>query len=269
MSNARPTRFERDTAVTPTDADCFEARIDRGWWVAQGPNGGYVAAILLRALELAVDDAERSPRSFTLHFVARPAEGPVRVETRVERRGRSLTTVTGRMLQDDRVLCVAVAAFSRPREAFDFCHTQMPEVAMPEECEPLPPRIEIHQRYDYRWAVGAPPFSKSSQALCGGWIRTREPGIADSALVAAYTDAFPPAIFSLVDPETIQRGIPTIDLTIHFRQRLPLASASPEDFALAVFRSRLAGDGFMEEDGEIWSRDGVLLAQSRQLALVT
>ena len=33
-------------------------------------------------------------------------------------------------------------------------------------------------------------------------------------------------------------------------------------------RYRLSRDGFIEEDGEIWSRDGRLIAQSRQLALL-
>jgi hypothetical protein len=35
-----------------------------------------------------------------------------------------------------------------------------------------------------------------------------------------------------------------------------------------VFRSGLAHDGFFEEDGELWSADGRLLAQCRQLALL-
>ena len=88
------------------------------------------------------------------------------------------------------------------------------------------------------------------------------------AVIAAYADSFPPAIFSLAREGEIERGVPTIDLTIHFRETLPLAGAAPDEFSLAIFRSRRANEGFIEEDGEIWSRNGVLLAQSRQFALV-
>ena len=86
--------------------------------------------------------------------------------------------------------------------------------------------------------------------------------------MAAYTDAWPPAVFSSSDLGAIAHGVPTVDLTIHFRAQLPLPGARPDDFALVVFRSREARDGFVEEDGEVWSRDGVLLAQSRQLAVL-
>ena len=37
---------------------------------------------------------------------------------------------------------------------------------------------------------------------------------------------------------------------------------------LPDIRTNVVPEGFLEEDGEIWSRDGVLLAQSRQLAAI-
>jgi acyl-CoA thioesterase len=110
--------------------------------------------------------------------------------------------------------------------------------------------------------------ASSEHALAGGWLRAREPRIADSPFIALLCDAWPPSVaqhraLAALPP----RGMPTVDLTIHFRAPVP-ADARPDDFYLGVFRSRTLRDGFVEEDGEIWSRGGVLLAQSRQLAMV-
>ena len=266
-----PSRFERDTAVHPVDPaslpGVLEARIDRGYWVARGPNGGYVAAILLRALGSGIEP-DRAPRSLAVHYTAPPEEGTVRIATRVERVGRSLTNVSARMTQGDRVLAVALAAFSRPRAGPSFDLGHMPEAPPPEACRPLETSIPMHERFDYRWAVGEPPGSGSAQALCGGWIRAAEAQRADAPLVAAFTDAWPPACFSWAPGRDVIGSVPTVDLTVHFRRELPLARAGPDDFYLAVFRSRFAEQGFVEEDGEVWSRDGLLLAQSRQLAVI-
>jgi acyl-CoA thioesterase len=266
------TRFDRDTAVTRLEEDVFEARVDRGWWVVAGPNGGYVAALLLRALTERVGEPDRTPRSLTLHYTRPPVEGPARIETRLERRGRSLSTLTARMLQDGRLQALAVAAFSKPFDAAGYADRPMPEVPPPERCRGIDPRIPIHDRYEYGWAIGEPPFSRPEahppQSLCGGWIRLREPRPLDAPLVAAYSDAFPPAIFSRVGPEGMEGftgAVPTVDLTIHFRA---LPDSPAHAWTLAVFRSGFAREGFLEEDGEIWSADGTLVAQSRQLAIV-
>ena len=61
---------------------------------------------------------------------------------------------------------------------------------------------------------------------------------------------------------------PTIDLTIHFRTRLPHPGMAPEDPVLARFTSSTSQGGFFEEDGQIWAPDGTLLVQCRQLALL-
>ena len=43
---------------------------------------------------------------------------------------------------------------------------------------------------------------------------------------------------------------------------------APEDYLLGRFSSRLSVAGVWEEDGELWTPGGELIAQSRQLALV-
>lgn len=262
-----PTRFDRDTSVATAGDGLFTAHIDPGWFVVHGPNGGYVAAIVLRALLEAVDDPARAPRSLTVHFTAPPKAGPATVETTIERCGRSLTTASARMLQDGKLLALALGSFSKPRDTLAFDESVAPQTRPPEACARMEPRIPIHERYDTRNALGTPPFGGGERALTGGWIRLSEGDRPlDAPLIAAYTDAWPPAVFSRLTAPGLTGGIPTIDLTIHFRETL--GSARSEDFVLAVFRTRRVHEGFLEEDGEIWSRDGRLLAQSRQLGLI-
>ena len=62
-------------------------------------------------------------------------------------------------------------------------------------------------------------------------------------------------------------GVPTVDLTVHFREPLPVLTMAPEDHCFGRFWTTMSRDGFIEEDGEVWSPDGRLLAQSRQLAV--
>ena len=59
--------------------------------------------------------------------------------------------------------------------------------------------------------------------------------------------------------------VPTLELTIHFRGEPP---AGEHPWIKASFVSRVAAGGVVEEDGELWSTDGTLLVQSRQLAMM-
>ena len=254
-----------------------------GWSVGRGPNGGYIAAMVLRALAATVDDPSRSPRSLTVHFTARPSPGPVRIECRVERSGRSSSTVSARMVQDGRLVALALAAFSGPWPGAEFADKAMPAVAPPGELEPLrtPPLPEFVANFDMRWALGEPPGtgsgvgspvgggsaagSGSIRALAGGWLRFAAPRELDALAATSYLDAWIPSLFSRLGRPV---PAPTIDLTVHFRAPLPPAGAGPADHVLGAFSSTTSREGFWEEDGELWSRDGVLLAQSRQLALV-
>jgi acyl-CoA thioesterase len=259
------TRFAQDTAVKPLGGGRYDASIDRGWWIERGPNGGYLAAIVLRAICAEVADSTRRPRSLTLHYLRPPVEGPCEVHVAIERAGRGLTTVSARLCQDGRdcILALAALGVDRPGPALD--DQRAPAVLHPDDLSaPLVDAritIPIRDRYEQRPAIGSRPFEAGDEALTGGWIRTADDDPVDEILVAALTDAWPPAVFSRLE---LPVGVPTIDLTIHFRQ----APSGEPGWSLVRFRTQVAAEGYLEEDGEVWSADGRLLAQSRQLAVL-
>ena len=82
-------RFSELTRVTRIDTDTFEVDIEPAAFIVRGPNGGYLAALLLRSLVERVDDANRAPRSLTVHYPAAPVAGPATITTEVIRAGRS------------------------------------------------------------------------------------------------------------------------------------------------------------------------------------
>jgi acyl-CoA thioesterase len=259
------TKFETDTAVALRAPGSFAAHIDPAWWVYRGPHGGYVAAIVMRAMAQAVADSGRAARSFTIHYLQPPGEGPVQVDTNVEREGRSMSNVSARLLQDGTVVAIALGAFSAARSAPEYSELSAPEVpgaaAVPSSAvEGAPPHVHL---FDSKPVIGTQPFSGGDEALSGGWLRLLEPQTADAAAMVAYADAWMPAVFSRVQDRV---GVPTVDLSVHFRADVPLEDAAPEDHYLVVFRSPVASGGFLVEDGEIWSPRGQLVAQSRQLA---
>ena len=261
------TTFESDTAVTRLDDDTYEAHIHPRWWVVRGPHGGYLASILLRALSARLDIPSRPPRSLTVQYAAAPAEGAVMIRTAIERSGSNATSMSARMTQGEKIVANALATFSGPWRGFAFVDAQMPETTPVEDGMKVPTGEGIPAflgNFDMRWTLGGAPFSGADRALVGGWLRLAEPQLADHEVVATLMDAWAPAVFPRATEPIVA---PTLDLTIHFRTPVPLAEAKPDDHYLGVFSSSMGADGFSEEDGELWSADGRLIAQSRQLAL--
>jgi acyl-CoA thioesterase len=261
--------FDLSTAVFPLEEPgTFGAVIDQAWWVIRGPHGGFLAAVILRAMTAAVDDPDRPPRSFTTHFLSAPSRGPIIVRTVVERTGASATFVSARAGLNGRTFALSLGAFSRSFDGLAFDDATMPDVPAAEQVPPLeltddvPPYL---RNFEVRPALGDRPFTGSDRAEVGGWIRTADTHVADAPAVAAIMDAWVPSVFPRATSPVV---CPTIDLTVHFPGPLPVDGARPEDHYLARFTSSTARDGFFAEDGELWTRDGLLIARSRQQALV-
>jgi acyl-CoA thioesterase len=238
------------------------AELSPQWWIRPGvggPYGGRIMALLVRALAAAVDDEERPLRSLSVHFVDAAEPGPVEVTATVERVGRSSTTASLRMEQRGRPVALALAGCATWRAGEpEWLDAEMPAAPPPEQCDPverrgdMPPFLDM---LDVRFVAAGPGARNLA------WVRPGAAGEWDMESLVLVSDTWMPAAFARLGHPAV---VPTVDLTVHVRAPLPAG----EDHLLAAFSSRAAAGGAWEEDGELWTRDGTLVAQSRQLALI-
>jgi len=273
-------RFDKDIALICLDRDesgagNYQAEIQPTWSVHVGPNGGYIAAILLNAMLTHLEDPARQPRSITFHFLSPSIPGPAEVTVQTHKLGRSLATLSASLLQGGRTIAMALCTFAPAREQFSFMDFSMPDVLSPAQVPEnhrmnagMSGHVAFRDHYDQRLAIGPiPPDAGSTpEALVGGWTRFSQPRQMDSLAVVAISDSWFPSLFARSLPARVHA--PSVDHSVHFFTSLPLAEMNAEDFVLVEFRTEIVQEGFLQEDGRIWSPRGHLIAQSRQLAVV-
>ncbi len=236
------------------------------WDVAGNTNGGYLLAIVARAMSASLGRPD--PVTITAHYLAPGRPGPVHVDVDVVKEGRTFGTATARLWAGDRPLLQVVGTFGElsDRPGAELMDEQPPAMPPPEECEPVvatetfpPPfmgqvELRLHPE-DSHFMAGSP----SGRALMRGWFRLRDGEPTDTVALLCAVDAFPPTVFNTHLPLA---WTPTVELTAHVRAR-------PEPGWLRCrFATRFVTGGFLEADGEIWDGANRLVAQSRQLALV-
>lgn len=264
-------RFDDAIALEEIGEGRYRGRFDRAWWVVVGPNGGITAAMLLRA---AMDEVgeDRTPRSLTVHYVRPPGEGTVEVVVDVQSHGRSVTFVSCRMLQSERLVATALVALATERDAVqEWEHRTMPNTPGLDASyvmEPAGVDVPIRDRWDEGWTIGVP--GRTDTALSGGhevggWLRLMEPEPYSAPLLAAMADAWVPAVMVHTGAAV---HTPTLELTVHFRRDVTRLGIDPSAYCLAHFRQHSAHEGFLDESGEIWAPDGKLLVICRQMGVV-
>jgi acyl-CoA thioesterase len=256
----RALAMERSPEGSATFA--FEAHLDRAWWVADsGPWGGYVAALLTKAIGEAVP--ELPVVSLTVHFLRRFREGAAQVTVDVEALGRRVGHVVARLAQDGRAGAVALATLGHnPQEDFvtDF---PRPEAPPPDEVRRRAESSHPYmQHLDVRPTVLVRPWSGDNDGTLAGWIRLVEPRPLDLPLLAALPDGWMPGTWARLQNTS---GKVTVDLTTHFRADL---GPGDDGWWFVRVRTRHVERGFADEECEVWGGDGRLLSQTRQLVLL-
>src|SRR5436309_12429911 len=101
------TEFDDDTALERGEDGRWHGRMTDRWWIGAGPNGGYIASFLIRAM---VSEAQQpDPLTMTTHYLSRPEIAPVEVVVEELHAGRSHQFLQARLLQAGAPVAVSTA----------------------------------------------------------------------------------------------------------------------------------------------------------------
>lgn len=261
--------FAEASAVAPFGPGLYRAQAQPGWDIFGVTNGGYVLAIAARAMGL--EAPGRSLTSIAGRFINPTRPGELKVAVRNEKKGRGLSVLSATVTADDKPLIVAHATFSEPdlgAPEHVLAEGGPPVLPPVEECvllkstgdTPLPPpftdQVEVYLHPEDLVYFGS---ERSRPPIIRGWFRLRDDELLDPLGLVLASDAFPPAVFNSGLPIG---WTPTVDLTVHIRQ------PGPHPWLACLISTRFVSGGWLEEDTELWTLDGTLAAQSRQLALL-
>ncbi|XXF78861.1 thioesterase family protein [Myxococcaceae bacterium GXIMD 01537] len=261
--------FVDATRITPVGDGRYQCRFTAPWYQGRGAYGGVVGGVLMRAMEHLLGDPARPVRTLHVHFCAPAVEGEAQVVASLARVGKLVAHATARVEGAGGVVALASATFGAARAgAPEYVDLKRPVVPPPGAVEPVPegvPMPTFCQFFEYRFCVGAAPYSGAEVAELGGWIRPKVPAAMDAALCVGLMDAYPPSVLTRVEG---MRSVASVDYTLDFFHALPRVGARDDAHYLRTGRSRVAAEGFSDEHQELWTEDGQLLAQCRQLVAV-
>ena len=254
--------FDEDSRVEPGVDGEYTAELTSRWNGTRGAvNGGYLLATCTRALTLSMPFPD--PIVISGFFLRPGMAGAATIRTSLVRGGRTTAFGEAVLTQQGKEIIRAAAAFARlGQDGQVFLGGAPPDLPPPGECVRLPasgpglPRIA--ERIEFRrvelpgWFRGEPTGQPSSEF----WMRFADGRDADLLALPLLVDANPPPVLELGVSTT------TIQLTVHLR-----AQPAPGWLACRA-TTRFVSGGYHEEDLEIWDSAGILVAQSRQLALV-
>jgi acyl-CoA thioesterase len=250
--------FSAATSVRSLGDGSYVANLHPDWAVGDNPHGGYLLALLTRAVS---DGSGLEPLSISAQYLRPPRVGPVMIRLQALKTGKTVTVVRAALEQRGQV-CVDATVTAGRMPAAEPEWSDLPSMPV----NPPPDAIDLSQstRFFHLAEVCDMRLDpNTAEFLNGGtgepryrmWVKPRE--------------GQPDLLFGLVAgdltvPVTLNMGrfgwAPTVQLQVLVRA-LPAPG-----WCLVEARGGTLAGGWHDEDYAIWDSTGRLVAQSRQLA---
>ena len=268
MLTKTPHLFDEATRVSAGDSR-WQGRTSDDYWAFVGPFGGVTAATILRAM---IDHPERSgdPLSLTVNFCAPIAQGDFDLDVRLVKANRSTQHWAVEMTQGGgEVATLATAVFAERRPSWSHQQAGFPHAKPFEQTLPYAKVAATWvKQYDFRFVEGEPELGGAKKdapasAFSKLWIGDRVHRKIDVLSLVAISDAFFARIFH-ARRELVPFG--TVSLTTYFHADADDLAKEDITRVLGVADARIFHKSYGDQNGELWSPSGRLLATTTQMA---
>ena len=266
-----PHRFDQSLRIESLAANVWQSKGSALYWNVIGPYGGWIAAMLLHAVQ-SEPDARGDPLALQAQFIGPLAQAPFTVHTHCLRQNRSMAFWRSEIRQarepggEQKVCAQATVTLGTWRDTFTLADAVMPRVARPEDTALAATRPgrqpAFLAHYEMRPLSGA-MFAGADTMDSLIWIRDAQPRPLDARALVALCDApYPSLWIRLTEPVLMT----TVVFNVFFRATPARMAAAGGAHLLADSSSAIGQAGYFDQSANLWSEDGALLAQTQQLA---
>jgi acyl-CoA thioesterase len=258
-------RFSEAMESVRREGDSWVAAISEDWLQGRSAFGGMQAALALRAMRALVP-AEVPLRGLQVTFIAPVPAGPVRIDAKVLRQGKSVTQVEARLIDGDATICLIIGVFGAARASVLRVLPSQPAVqamATPRVLRYVPGLLpQFTQHFEARWLQGDIPFSGSTKTEQVVEVSLKDDGVADETHVIAFADFIPPVALSMLAQPAPGSSLTWMLELFADSRGLPLNSWRIDA------QLQAAEDGYTSQQVMLWGPGGEPVALSRQSMVV-
>ena len=261
-------QFQNALLLETTSSNTFRVNPDDRYFVGKTPHGGYLNALMHKALVSSVPHS--AAISSSIQYLDRIEAKDFILEVEVFKVSRGSSSGLVRLIQDDKICTVfnAICSDFDHMKGYDGLETRLPDIFKDVSRDKYKSlnyantpsfihQLDFTVHPDHAW-WDRDINEAEAEARCSSYMQMNG-GIPDQFVLSFYVDVAPPVVSNKYGP---LGWIPTYSLTTHIRQ-LPTT-----EILFADFKATDINKGYFEQDCNIWDLNENLVASSRQLTRI-